>query len=172
MNEKTCYRKFFELIPSVLENESMTTPELYELARIAIPDCITEEKCNHGNNGEERSEYEWQHSLRMAQYDLKNKGMVELVDHIWYSPKNPKSKDEAEERETELVYEKQNFAKIREELKSLTPKSTEYDEINGLRLKRDNATVAKLKILRKNKCQMCGTRIMKEMAHFMLRVRT
>lgn len=161
MNQKTCYRKFFESIPTVIENEPMTTPELYEQIRIAVPECITEEKCNHGNNGGERTEYEWQHSVRRAQYDLKSKGMIDLVDHIWYSPKNPRSKDEAEEREAELIYEKQNFGKIREELKSLTPKSTEYEEINGLRLKRDNATVAKLKILREFKCQICGTRIVK-----------
>ena len=161
MKEKTCYRKFFESIPSVLENEPVTTPELYEQMRIAVPECITEEKCDHGNNGEERSGYEWQHLVRSAQSYLKSRGRVELLNHIWYIPKNPDSKDEAEEREAELIYEKQDHAKIREELKSLTPKATEYEEINGIRLKRDNATITKLKILREFKCQICETRIVK-----------
>ena len=161
MAEKTCFRKFVELIPTILEKEPSTTPELYESLESALPECITEEKCSHGNDGNERNEYEWQHSVRRAQYDLKNRGVIELVDHVWYVPDNPGSKDEAEEREAELIYEKQDHAKIRDELRSLTPKTTEYEEINGIRLKRDNVTVGKLKILREFRCQICGTRIMK-----------
>ena len=161
MEEKTCYGKFLELIPIVLRNEPMTTPELYEEVKIGLPDCITEEKCTHGNDGFERNEYEWQHSVRRAQYDLKRGKMIELLDHVWYVSGNHGSKDEAEEREANLIYETQGLAKIRAELKSLTPKATEYEEINGIKLKRDNATIAKLKILREFKCQICGTRIEK-----------
>ena len=161
MSEKTCFGKFVELIPSILEKEPMITPDLYEPIKNVLPECITEEKCTHGNDGSERNQYEWQHSVRRAQYELKRRGVIELFQHVWYVPNNPGSKDEAEEREAELIYEEQEHAKIREELKSLTPKATEYEEINGIRLKRDNATIAKLKILREFKCQICETRIVK-----------
>ena len=161
MAEKTCFGKFVELIPSILEKEPMTTPDLYEPIKKVLPECITEEKCTHGNDGSEGNQYEWKHSVRNAQQELKRRGVIELFHHVWYLPNNPGSKDEAEEREAELIYEKQDHANIREELKSLTPKATEYEEINGIRLKRDNATITKLKILREFKCQICETRIVK-----------
>ena len=161
MAEKTCFGKFVELIPSKLEKEPMTTPELYESLKNALPECITEEKCSHGNDGTERNEYEWQHSVRRAQYDLKRRGVIELLDHVWYVPDNPASKDEAEEKEAEISYNGKNLEKIREELRSLTPQAPEYEEINGIKIKRDNATVTKIKILREFRCQICGTRIVK-----------
>lgn len=166
MKVDSCYGKFLELIPIILEKEPMATPELYESITIALPECITEEKCAHGNDGNERNEYEWQHSVRRAQYDLKSKGVIALLDHVWYRPKNPRSKDEAEEKEGELIYEKMDPVKIREELKSLTPKETDWVDINGTRIKRDNLTIARLKILRGFKCQICNTSIVKRDGKF------
>ena len=162
MAEKTCFGRFVELIPSILAKEPMTTPELYEPIKNKASECITNKKCNHRKNGKEENQYEWQHSVRRAQYELKKRGAIQHVDDVWYVPDNPGSKDEAEEREVELIYEKQDPAKIRDELRSLTPKEPEYEEINGIKLKRDNATVGKLKILRGFRCQICGTRIMKK----------
>ena len=105
MVEKTCHGKFVELIPSILENEPLTTPDLYESVKIAFPECINEEKCIHGNGGIERNGYEWQHLVRMAQAHLKIKGEIDLLDHVWYIPENQGLKNKAEEREVELTYE-------------------------------------------------------------------
>jgi predicted restriction endonuclease len=166
MEIDSCYGKFLELIPTILEKEPMTTPELYVSITIALPECISEETCTHGSDDNERNDYEWQHSVRRAQYYLKNKGKIELLDHVWYWPKNPSAKDEAEEKEGELIYEKQDLLKIREELRSLTSKETEWVNINGTRIKRDNLTVARLKVLRGFKCQICDTRIDKRDGKF------
>ena len=162
MAEKTCYGKFVRLIPSILEEESLTTPDLYEIVKTALPECINDEKCGHGNNGADRSEYEWQHSVRRAQYYLKSRGIIDLLDHVWYIPGNQVSKDKAEGIEALLIYDKLDREKIRQELKSSNPRATEYEEINGIRFKRDIVTVTKLNNLREFKCQMCGTRIEKK----------
>ena len=162
MEEKTCYDKIFEAIPLALEEQPVTTQELYEWIKSVLPECITDEKCDHGNEGSERSDYEWQHSVRRAQYTLKQKGVVDLVDHIWYSLTNPRKIDLAEEREAELIFDKENIDDIRKDLKHLTSKFSEFVEIKGKRYKRDNITVAKLKILRGFQCQICGLRITKK----------
>lgn len=88
--------------------------------------------------------------------------MIGLLNHFWYISHNPGSEESAEEKEAELIYGKEDLGKIRKELKSLTPKAPEYEKINGMRLKRDNMTVAKVKVLREFKCQICGTSIKKK----------
>jgi len=51
-------------------------------------------------------------------------------------------------------------------LKKLTPKSSEKVSINSIAYKRDNHTIAKIKILRKFECQICGIKIKKEDGSF------
>ncbi|MEM0135534.1 MAG: HNH endonuclease, partial [Thermoplasmatales archaeon] len=64
------------------------------------------------------------------------------------------------EMEIENLYRNESVEKIREELKSLSPKSPKFETIQGIRFTRDRATVAKLKILREFRCQICSTRIL------------
>jgi hypothetical protein len=120
------------MIPSILAKEPLITQELHEKIKNAIPECINDKRCNNGYHGAERNDYEWQHSVRRAQNYLKEKGRIGSLKFIWYIPKNPRSRDVAEEMEAELHYEKNNLAKLREDLKSLDPRATEYEEINGV----------------------------------------
>lgn len=55
-----------------------------------------------------------------------------------------------------------DMAKILDDLKNLKPTDLERVEVHGKVYKRDNKTIAQLKIVRGHKCQMCGATIKKK----------
>ena len=61
-----------------------------------------------------------------------------------------------------LIKSTQSRQDIIKGLKALTPQSPELVEFRGKQYKRDNKTIAQLKILRDFKCQMCSTKILKK----------
>lgn len=166
MSESLCFRKFIKKIPAFLSIRPLTTQEIYDLIRQAFPECISEERCHHGKEGKLRRDYEWQHSIRRAQYYLKGKKKINLIGSKWYKIEIKNLSDEIEETEVESLFQAPNLDKIRQELKSISPKSSKYETINGIRFQRDSVTVAKLKILRQHRCQICGMKILKKDGSF------
>jgi 5-methylcytosine-specific restriction protein A len=71
--------------------------------------------------------------------------------------------DEIEQSEIIKTYKKQNISKedIARELGALKPSDLVEITINGKTYKRDNKTIAQIKILRDFKCQICSTFILK-----------
>jgi len=65
-----------------------------------------------------------------------------------------------------LVKTHQKKNEIVKELKTITPETPELVEFRGKQYKRDNKSIAQLKILRDFKCQICGTRISKKDGNF------
>jgi hypothetical protein len=72
------------------------------------------------------------------------------------------SQDEKEQQELIEFYKKTKTKKeLLEDLKNLQPTDSEEIFVNQKTYKRDNLTIAKIKILRDFKCQICGTAIIK-----------
>ena len=71
---------------------------------------------------------------------------------------------EQEQNEIILEIKKQNVSKqeIIDELKNLQPGSPQEITINYKSYKRDNKTIAQIKVLRDFKCQICSTTIRKK----------
>ena len=166
MTRTSCHGKFVKTILSLLTSGPLTTKEIYEQIKHFFPECVSNERCSHGKNGQQRSDYEWEHSVRRAQFYLKSKNLINLVGNKWYGLQRDSLYDDVAEMEVENLYRNENINKIREELRSLSPKSSKYERIKGIRFIRDRATVAKLKILREFKCQICGTRLVKKDGSF------
>ena len=162
----SCHGKFVKKIPLLLASGPLTTAEIYEQVKDFFPECVTDERCSHGKNGKQRADYEWEHSVRRAQSYLKSKNLVNLVGNKWYGLQRDSLYDDVAEMEVENLYREENIDKIREELSSISPESSKYEMIKGIKFIRDRATVAKLKILREFKCQICGTRIVKKDGSF------
>lgn len=74
------------------------------------------------------------------------------------------SSDELEQQEIlkKLEDSSDSLEQIRNELRSVTPDSAETVVFKGQGYKRNNKTVAQLKILREFKCQICSTSILKK----------
>ncbi len=142
----SCHGKFAKTIQSLLTSWPLTTAEIYEQIKHFFPECVTDERCSHGEEGKERSDYEWEHSVRRAQFHLKSKNLINLVGNKWYGLQRDSLYDDVEEIEVENLYRNEGIDKIREELRSISPKSSKYERIKGIRFIRDRATVAKLKI--------------------------
>ncbi|AXT50367.1 hypothetical protein D1818_05815 [Aquimarina sp. BL5] len=66
---------------------------------------------------------------------------------------------ERDEIITILNNENKTKQQLAQELKNLKPTNPEYIKINSKTYKRDNATIAKIKILRDFRCQICSKRI-------------
>lgn len=81
------------------------------------------------------------------------------------------SKDTPDEQEqNEIIHElkrqKKTKLEIAEELKNLKPSDPEQISINSKAFKRDNYTIAQIKLLRDFKCQICGINILKKDGSF------
>lgn len=73
------------------------------------------------------------------------------------------SPDEKEQEELAKYYKKtRTKEEILEDLKNLQPTDSEEIFVNQKTYKRDNKTIAQIKILREFKCQMCGATIIKK----------
>lgn len=72
------------------------------------------------------------------------------------------SNDEKEQKELEQFYKTKTKADILEELKNLKETDPEEIVVNRKTYKRDNKTIAQIKILRDFKCQICSTTIIKK----------
>lgn len=73
------------------------------------------------------------------------------------------SNDEKEQEELERFYKKnKSKADIIKDLKNLTDTNQEEVSVNHKIYKRDNKTIALIKILRDFKCQICSTAILKK----------
>lgn len=162
MVRQTCHGKFNVNIPIILANGPLTTQEIYKQLMQIVSECISDEKCPHRGKRGNRSDYEWQHSVRRAQFSLKRKNIISNLGENWYVLPTDNFLNEVEEMEIENLYRNMDTERIREELKLISPKSPRYEIIQGMRFARDRATIAKLKILRGFKCQICGTRIVKK----------
>lgn len=68
----------------------------------------------------------------------------------------------AEKMSKEISFDASKRNEIIQELRSLTPQSAEIIEYKGQTYKRDNKTIAQLKILRHFKCQICDSNILKK----------
>lgn len=73
-----------------------------------------------------------------------------------------KNKNIEEQEELEQFYKKKSKEEIRNELKNLKESAAIEIIVNNKRYKRDNKTVAQIKILRDFKCQICETFILKK----------
>ncbi len=77
------------------------------------------------------------------------------------------SKDEKEQDELVKHFDKSKTKEqIIADLKNLKPTDSEEIEVNHKTYKRDNMTIAQIKILRDFKCQICGTTIKKKDGSF------
>jgi putative restriction endonuclease len=74
--------------------------------------------------------------------------------------------DEIEQRELISSFKELERAKIIEDLSNLKESEPETVNVNQKVYKRDNKTIAQLKILRDFKCQICGTKITKKDGEF------
>lgn len=137
----------------------MTTSELHIPVAEILPECITDRKCNHGYNGTERSDYEWQHDVRRVQYELEKEGTLQRVNGIWSLRTAVGISQDEDNPFIDDLFLEADKEKLKEELASVTEKSPETETFNGIRFKRDRLTVAKLKKLRDYKCQICGASI-------------
>ena len=81
--------------------------------------------------------------------------LIRLSEHNGYG----EQRDQAEQDELARSESKLDLPRIREELRSLKATDSEQIEFKGKRYKRDNQTIARLKILRGYKCQICGSGI-------------
>lgn len=89
-------------------------------------------------------------------------GMREI--HAKFLDKTTLKADEIEQSQIIKSITESNSTReeIINSLKKLTTQSSEKVNINSIAYKRDNHTIAKIKILRKFECQICGTKIKKE----------
>ena len=86
----------------------------------------------------------------------------QYLSHLRVQP-NGISKDEVEQEEISKYFKKsKSKAEIIEALNNLTDKGSEKVTINRKAYKRDNRTVALIKILRNFECQICGLSIAKK----------
>lgn len=89
-----------------------------------------------------------------------------------FTPTIEHRKDEDEQKELEIEIQKEITQddryknKLIQELKTLTPQSPEKIEFKGKYYKRDNKTLAALKLIRNYKCQICGKTILKKDGSF------
>ncbi len=74
--------------------------------------------------------------------------------------------DEIEQQELISFFKESDKAKIIEDLSNLKESETETVYVNQKTYKRDNKTIAQLKIIRDFKCQICGTKIIKKNGEF------
>jgi predicted restriction endonuclease len=73
------------------------------------------------------------------------------------------SNDEKEQNELEIFYKKtKSKAEILKDIENLQDSDPEEIIVNHKTYKRDNKTIAQIKILRDFKCQICSTTIMKK----------
>jgi hypothetical protein len=105
--------------------------------------------------------------------ELSNSGILQsdykkLSDiYEYYTSKKFKlpylSQDEKEQEELAKYYRKtKTKEEILDDLRNLQPTDSEEIFVNQKTYKRDNKTIAQIKILRDFKCQICGTTIMKK----------
>jgi hypothetical protein len=72
------------------------------------------------------------------------------------------SNDEKEQKELEKIYKTKSKAEILKELQNLKETDPEEIIVNHKTYKRDNKTIAQIKIIRDFKCQICSTTIIKK----------
>ena len=70
--------------------------------------------------------------------------------------------DENEQQELIKIYKKSDKSKIKKELLNIKETEPETVLVKQKIYKRDNKTIAQLKIIRDFKCQICGTKILKK----------
>ncbi|MHB8560035.1 MAG: HNH endonuclease [Thermoplasmataceae archaeon] len=159
MEEKieTCFAIFRKAIPKILSSGGMSTAKLYSQIEKTIPECTSSEIFYAKGKA---YGLKWEHTVREAQQYLKRLKIIELVEGKWESKIYEEVNDELEQEEIISMFRKENVEKL--ELESVQPNSPEFVTINGIKYKRDNVTIGKLKIVRGNRCQICGEAILKK----------
>jgi predicted restriction endonuclease len=79
---------------------------------------------------------------------------------------DPEQSDLDEQNEIEESESQQDVSKLLNDLRNLKPTDPEQVEVHGKVYKRDNKTIAQLKIMRGHKCQICGQGIKKKDGSF------
>lgn len=96
-----------------------------------------------------------------------NEEIKKVHSFNWRVIKNPfqniqDTADENEQQELELIYRSKTKLEILKELENLQETDPTEITINHKTYKRDNKTIAQIKILRDFKCQICSTTILKK----------
>lgn len=133
------------------ENSKLTGQVGYSYHEISLAErIISDELIELSKSGAQKNEFE---KLKRIYFSIT--GQEFDLDIL--------NSDELEQQEIiEIFKNQQNKSKIIEDLKSLKETEPEIVVINQKSYKRDNKTIAQLKILRKFECQICGTKILKK----------
>jgi 5-methylcytosine-specific restriction endonuclease McrA len=111
---------------------------------------ITDELIELSKSGTQKNEFE---KLKRIYFSITGKEFdTDILDS-----------DELEQLEIIEIYKtEQNKSKIIDDLRSLKESEPEVVIINQKTFKRDNKTIAQLKMLRNFECQLCGAKILKK----------
>lgn len=111
-----------------------------------------------------KSGLEWKHTVRESLDYLRRNNIIEEFNKRWFT--RDLSFVQSELKETERLIEERNSKLSRQAiadyLRKITPRSSRYIVFHGRRISRDIDTIAKLKVLREYRCQICGVSIKKK----------
>lgn len=101
--------------------------------------------------------------IKIKEYK-KLKNIYKLITGREYSEEDTSEDIDLKEQEEliPVIKSTQNKEQIIQELRKVNPQTSTLVEFRGKQYKRDNKSIAQLKILRDFKCQICGTRILKK----------
>lgn len=154
MKSEICYSKFRRSLPNVLAEKACTMLELYSIMEAMFPECVTVERTKSG-------EYKWKHDLRNAQQNLSLvHNIIHNRDNKWYLSTNEEALERIEISEVEEDLKKEDAEKLRKDLFYSLTKTDEEEDYHGKRYKRNSVNIARIKLLRGNKCQICGESIL------------
>jgi predicted restriction endonuclease len=161
MSEESCFAKFRKEIPQFLATKDMSTSEITKKLGIKFPHCVSD-KPYSWNGG--KSGLEWKHTVREALDYLRRNSAIEERNKKWLPRYQTSEGNNREENEMLLEARNSRLSRkaIADQLRQITPSSSNYVEYRGKRISRDIDTIAKLKLLREYKCQICGTSIKKK----------
>ena len=167
MPSEKCFSKFREIIPEIIRKDGSELQDIYTEIKKALPECVDSEPFTYVKRKSGKSVkagLRWQHGVRQAIDNLRRRNVITLEDHKWYIYGFTDSELEYSKAEYLLEEENSRLEKTQliESLRSISPKSSEYITVSGIRLKRDYDTIDKLKRVRDYRCQICGKTIPKK----------
>jgi len=154
MGTEICYSKFRRSLPGTLSEKASTTKELYSIMKSKFPECVTAERTKSG-------ELKWKHDLRNAQQTLsRDHNLINNHNGRWYLSTNEAELGIIEVSEVEEDLKGTDLAQVRKDLLSSLSEKSEEEDYHGKRYKRNSVNIARIKLLRGNKCQICGESIL------------